>query len=202
MAFIPLPNTIKVVFEYTVGGQLVVNVYFVSKPSPWSTGDMGNALAIFDGWHNTTARTHQSASLVLNRIVATDQSTQNAPGLELAVAARPGTIPGEVMPNNVTLVTTFNTAFRGRSFRGRSYWNGMAEAQVAGSLVLPATVTAINNTYPTLQTSLGAASMTLVVASRFTNNAPRITGLSTPVTGFRTENVVDSQRRRLPGRGR
>jgi hypothetical protein len=41
-----------------------------------------------------------------------------------------------------------------------------------------------------------------VVASRITNGAPRVTGLSQPVTSWLVVDLaVDSQRRRLNGRG-
>jgi hypothetical protein len=79
---------------------------------------------------------------------------------------------------------------------------GLTENDVAGnqlnSIVQAAFVAAYEELLDPAVITVGEWS----VASRFTNNEPRTTGISAPVTAVQaTDNIVDSQRRRLPGRG-
>jgi hypothetical protein len=113
------------------------------------------------------------------------------------------------LPNNVTLTVSFRTANRGRSFRGRNYVVGLGETQVAGNTVAPSVITAFDGIYSQLLASPVAAIATWVVVSRFSGvdpvtkePIPRVTGIATPITSVTVvDNVVDSQRRRLPKRG-
>jgi hypothetical protein len=43
---------------------------------------------------------------------------------------------------------------------------------------------------------------TLCVVSRFHNNSARVSGVATDILSVSADPVIDSQRRRLPGRGR
>lgn len=105
-------------------------------------------------------------------------------------------------PNNVSLTVQFKTALRGRSYRGRNYWPALTDGVVVNNEVTAAHVDAIVAVY-TAFLGVVAAGWTWVVISRFTNNAPRNEGVTVPVqTALVVDNIVDSQRRRLPKRGR
>lgn len=107
-------------------------------------------------------------------------------------------------PNNVTHATTFRTGLSGRSYRGRNYWIGLTEPDVTNNQVSSTLIVSILAAYQNL---IGANAVgtdwTWGVYSRYVNNTPRETGLFQDITSVATfDGIVDSQRRRLPGRGR
>lgn len=122
---------------------------------------------------------------------------EDATGLPLA-----GTGGSVQLPNNVTLCIKWTTENRGRSFRGRTYHVGLTESQVTDNEVVAVAMGQFTTAYGALLTDLATAGWPLVIASRYANNQPRITGVATLVTGFSIDPFIDSQRRRLPGRGR
>jgi tetrahydromethanopterin S-methyltransferase subunit G len=113
-----------------------------------------------------------------------------------------GLINSEAMPNNVAVCATITTAERGRAGRGRIYLAGISRGQTEQSYVKPDVVTAINGKLDDLLSQLEAASFRMGVYSRFYKKAKRDIGKFTPATSFAVmDSVLDSQRRRLPGRG-
>ena len=94
----------------------------------------------------------------------------------------------------------------GRSGRGRVYfpiWNEnmLAGASAVGAAVSGTIITQLIAFQSAVESALTPAK--LVVISTETLKAPRPTGVTFPITGWAaTDQVVDSQRRRLPGRGR
>jgi len=114
-----------------------------------------------------------------------------------------GAISFEQLPNNATLVCTLRTAQRGRSYRGRIYHIGLTEGQVVANTVVPGIITSLSLAYAQLLNTANFGGCELAVLSRYNANAPRLIGVATPVidTLF-ADPTIDSQRRRLPGRGR
>ena len=106
------------------------------------------------------------------------------------------------MPNATTIAVKKNTGRAGRSYRGRVYHVGLTEIQVQDNRITPTATAAINTAYSTLITRYTAINCEWVVASTQNNNVPRVVGVATPIVGVSVDPVIDSQRRRLPGRGR
>lgn len=107
------------------------------------------------------------------------------------------------MPNNVALALAFKTALRGRSFRGRIFLPGLTEGNVVDNTVQPAFITAWYTFFGILASTLIDLIAWQVVVSRVEGGDPRPAGVVTQVNNWIVTNtVVDSMRRRLPGRGR
>jgi hypothetical protein len=101
------------------------------------------------------------------------------------------------LPANASLVVSWKTAQIGRSYRGRNFLFGLTEVDSSGSMV-NAEYLGLVAQYATLVLNFHNADSpryTLAVASR------KLLNLAT-VTNFVVDNIVDSQRRRLPLRGR
>jgi hypothetical protein len=134
-------------------------------------------------------------------VKATSLESDTAPAFE-----RPTLIPGDLAqaaePNNVTLAIKFLTAGRGRSARGRNYIVGLHVDAVTNNEVSSAHAAQYVTAYDELRDTSVISVGTHVVVSRFLDGVERTEGIAQTVTGVTfTDFIVDSQRRRLPGRG-
>lgn len=211
MAFVPVPNTVLVELRMTQDSQEVENTLYFDSGAPNTVVAMtGLAGDIASWWENELAvLTHTGVQL--REVVVTDLGSATGPQVTFAppIAAFGG-VGGDALPMNVSFSVGFNTAQRGRSFRGRNFFIGLAESQVTGNQVNGGVIAAIVDAYELLLgspfTDFGAWS----VASRFSGvdpttgkPIPRVTGIATPIISVSaSDSIVDSQRRRLPGRGR
>ena len=202
MPFISLPNGVKVAMEFTLNGQLVVNVYYVTTTNPIITANLSIIAQVFRDWWINNLRGSFSSGIALVRVVATDASVANGQQSVVTLATpSPGGVASVPASNQVALVITDLTGYIGRSFRGRHYHAGVVAADVTDNNVDQARLTAILTAYSTLTTSLNAFQTTRVVASFQANGVPRAVGVATPVLQVRGNTRVDTQRRRLPGTG-
>lgn len=204
MAFIPCPNCVEVSMNFTRFGQEIVSVFHVDNGGPVAAVDVFNIVNVFYAWWNLDLGPNTVASVVLNYIKGTDLTTSSGPVyIGPPPLTGPGGSPGTDLPNDVTLAVAEKTASRGRSYRGRWYFPGLIEAHLLDSNHVSAVaLTEFITLLSQLSALLSAASKVLVVLSRFHNGSARVTGVMTPVTTFGGDNILDSQRRRLPGRGR
>jgi len=205
MPFQPVPNVMAGVMHFQIGGQHAQNTYHYQKTSPASQADcqaLANALL------NTLWAAHLKAlvtpDVALTDFTVTALDSQTAP---IAVATP---IPGDVngtgagtsVPSGSALVATFVTAQRSRNGRGRIYLAGVPSGQMADPIeVASGYLTSFLAALQFLFTIGTAVSATLVVVSRELNKIQRPTGIGIPVTGITADRLVDSQRRRLGGRG-
>jgi hypothetical protein len=211
MAFIPVPETAEVRMQFTQANQKVENVYHVRRQGAWTQEDLTSLANIFGQWWLSAASPPVTHELVLTQVVATDIS--QAGGMSVLGTTglpAPGDQGAGGYPNNVTLAIKWGTGLAGRSFRGRTYHLGLPLGQVLpDGTVSPAHLELIRAGYDALRTALDNATIGVefVVVSRYSGvdvnhkPIPRAEGITTPISGVSVENVTDSQRRRLPGRG-
>jgi len=199
MAFIPLPLGIKVVPQFTYNGKLVVNVFYLTKVLGSVSVDLALAGQIFYDWWSTNLASSAPNTMTLDLVTATDVRVENGQQ-EVYVGAGPvaGTNSSPALPNQASLVVSMRTLNTGRSFRGRSYYVGLTEGVVAGNFVTGSFPTDLLAGYELLLAAWQADGYTPVVASFQHNNAPRVTGVATPINGMQINTRVDTQRRRLP----
>lgn len=206
MAFIPVPNVAEVTMVYTgPNSNRMVNVWhFWRESGSWNADDLGDLGEAMLTWESANARTGRSNSITCIGVECRDLTVVDS--FVVTVVPNPlivGAISAPVMPSNVTLATSLRTPFAGRSFRGRSYWIGLAETEVTGDFVAQARVTQIRTAIDLLRTAVGPSNgAVLAVVSKFANGAPRAVGVATAVTSvLHIDNRVDTQRRRLVGEG-
>jgi hypothetical protein len=108
----------------------------------------------------------------------------------------PGTGVGEVEPGNVALVVKLLTGAVGRSRRGRQYMFGLGENTVNGNIALSGYLSALAVAFTRHLLGFTAASNTYIPTV-----ASRKLGVLYDVIQFGIEAYIDSQRRRLTGRG-
>lgn len=114
-----------------------------------------------------------------------------------------GTDSAGALPANVAFCMSLRTGFTGRSARGRFYAMGLSTDQLV--TLNHVTSTYVTNLHTMLTDILGAAATagwTLVVLSRQNGGVKLSAAVARPVTSIiAVDTVLDSQRRRLPGRG-
>lgn len=205
MPFVPADNVAQVAARYTVSGQQVENtLYFEHTSEPDEAALL--VIATFVGsWRDTFLKAIQGAHCSFREAYAVSLQTAFSPTATYTPASPiAGTYSGTPLPNNTTLAVSFRTNGRGRSARGRNYAVGLTETALSSTLgqAVQATYAAdIIEAYEYLLTDT-PADWSWVIVSRYVNGSPRANGLVIPVTNvILTDLTVDSQRRRLPGRG-
>lgn len=203
MAFIPVTNTIQVNVNQRLDGQQVQNTLYVRTSAAVTSTDLTEVANIVGDTFINSLYPFLSFNLTMIEVVAFDLSQQN--GNQVSVPYVPAEAGGAVspsLPNNVALCVSLRTASRGRSARGRNFVAGIPENAVDNSRVLQSFAENVQTAYVGLVGSLTAEGYTAVVVSRFANSLPRAAGVTFPITAVLiTDLVVDTQRRRLPGRG-
>jgi len=105
-----------------------------------------------------------------------------------------GTSAGFSNPGNVAYAVSWRTGRPGRRFRGRTYLTNMAEGDTTGDTISSGLLSVI--------TTFAIEFLLPRVLGPFKSAVgSRVGGFSTPLSGFVLEPTLDSQRRRLAGRG-
>lgn len=203
MTFIATPGVVKAEMRYRLDLQQVENVLWFKSQTTVDLTTMAALGAALDTWWHTYCRPRQTTETELREIYLTDQASSVAPVLSVSpTVPTSGAVSEDTLPNNCALTVSFKTAGRGRSARGRNYFLGIPETVVDSSQVQNVYASFILGAYQGLLADIPASGWDWVVVSHQFNKVPRSTGLAQPVTSVAlTDLVIDSQRRRLPGRG-
>lgn len=205
MPFVENPNVAMVEFRQSWDDQKVENTLYFDRGTAPTSGQIAELAATLATWWETHMSPLQSNTVSLNEVVVTSLASETAPQLVYTFSLPAiGAQTAPSLPNNVSWAVKFNTVGRGRSSRGRNFFVGLVESHVDQNEVSATHAAAIVDAYQELFTVLGDMTdpWTWVVYSRYTAGNERATGLAQAVTSVSpTDLIIDSQRRRLPGRG-
>lgn len=210
MPFVPITNCVESEIRMRLDSQKIENTLYWKKSTAWSAGDiltLGNNLLT---WWPVYYAPFISSAVTLSEIYLTDLTSDTAGVLSVpAPAPHPaGDREAASLPNNVALTISFRSGQRGRSFRGRNYISGLSEDAVVLNTVDTGVVSDIESGYNALFDVASDSGCFWVIASRYSGvdtdgkPIPRVAGLTTDIISVLVvDPIVDSQRRRLPGRG-
>jgi hypothetical protein len=199
MAFIPLPDGVKIEIKYRKNGALVVNVMWGIVTATIDLNILENIGSAVHAWWLAHRDDQVVAAMALEEIIVTDWSVANGlQGVVIVSPPAPGTNTGTDLPSNIATVVSLYTGFSGRSYRGRQYWCGVPEASITANSIATAYVALMISDMGELIDALAAEGCVVCVASFQSAGVPRVTGVATPVTNWGADNVVDTQRRRIP----
>lgn len=187
-----------------VAGQKCENTLYFYKAAGWipqGYADMGSAM---QSWWEGTYSTYISNQVTLTEVYITDLTTNIAPTYTgVPTTEIHGQNNDEPVPNNSAYCIGFRTPLRGKSNRGRNYVLGLGNAAVDKSSVLPAVSAQLVAAYNAIITIALNNDCNWVVVSRYHNKQPRVEGTYTAINAAVAADLyMDSQRRRLPGRGK
>lgn len=206
MAFVPADNVAEIAMHVYHLNEDCVNVFHIKRTGlSMTVADLDALNALIKTWWIENVRGLVSASTVLWKLVATRLTVQNDVQRELFVTANDGTgtVSYPPMPGGTTCAISWRTANTGKSYRGRTYHIGLTQAAVDGNNLNSGTQTALNEAYADLPNAIHTDTFnTMVVLSRRSNGSARTAAVATPITSVIVGSSIDSQRRRLLGRGR
>lgn len=203
-AFIPAPNTARTRMVYSLDNQEVMNVFYFQAAASFTFADLTNLNAeVIAAW-TADIRAAQPAELRLEYVEST--ALDNEPDFQVTtnVGLAGGYSVSQALPSNVTISIAFKTGVTGRSNRGRMFWLQLAEAMVTNNTLDPITASSLVTRMTDFFTAVETGTSTFhAIVSYCTGGAWRTTASVLPVeTYVLVDHVVDSQRRRLPKRGR
>lgn len=199
MAFISLPDGIKIEIVQRKGGAPVLNIVWGILRVTASLTVLENISDAVVAWWNTNVKPLATSSLTLEQVIVTDWSVEGGQQfVNDLITPSAGTAVGADLPSNVAAVVTFYTGYTGRSNRGRVYMAGMSDAAVTTNTLGTSYVTSMLTAWAAFRTDLEAVDATHVVASFYHNNEPRLVGTHNEIIEYGMNNVVDTQRRRIP----
>lgn len=203
MAFQSVPDTAKVAVVMKYDSQDVVNVFHFRRPGQWGVPELESLVqAVGTAWVNDVM-IHLSQYLLLFRVEGRGLRSQNDVSFEYVLpTVVSGGRGGEGVAGSLAFAVTHLTGFVGRSNRGRTFFGGLAELDVNGNLIEVPRANGLRDGLGSVRDAANAIGWTMVVVSRFSNRTLRPEGVTIPIIGFRyRDTIIDSQRRRLPGRG-
>lgn len=199
MAFQVLPDGIKVEIKCRKNGALVVNVVWLTCSVTIDLAQLGNIAAAVHAWWNTSVKPFVTSSLALEEVVVTDWTAEDSlQVVEIVSPPLAGTRAGDDMPSNVAAVTTFYTGRTGRSYRGRAYNGGISASDITGNTLGTTYLVGMISAWQAFGAAVEGEACTHVVASFVADGVPRAEGIATPIVDYGMNNVVDTQRRRIP----
>lgn len=199
----PTPDVALVELRYTYQGQRVENTLYFRHQTGINVTDMEGLAGAIAANYIALVKPSVPSTLLLREIYVVDLSDSTAPAVtyttDLPVAGDDG---AAAMPNNVTICVSFRTLGRGRSSRGRNYLLGITENEVNDNIVSEVAWLPWFALYQELLDFGGVGPWVWGVLSTVSGGVPRTTGFFQDIIAYTVvDNVVDSQRRRLPGRG-
>jgi hypothetical protein len=210
MPFVPVNHTMLVEIRMNIVGQKVENTIWVHALDLIDADALALVGETVKAWWISDYAPQVSDLVSLTEIVVTDQTTATSGQVTIDGDHQLGGQIGGTLTTNSTFAVSFRTASRGRAFRGRNYIVGIPLEHMAETNVVEASwASDIVTAYENLLTALGDAGFQWVIASRFSGvdpdtgkPIPRAAGVITDViTVVASDLTIDSQRRRLPGRG-
>lgn len=213
MAFIPAENTARVSMHFSQDGQQVENVFYVQSDAGWNDTSLSSLCGTVKNWWVTNLQSFISNTVSLNEIVARDMTTEGSPQVSY-ITGLPvlGTNTNAPLPNSVTAAIKLLTGLAGRSFRGRQYIVGLTSDSVSSdhNHLTPTALADLIIDYQALINDVDTVYTPGMVVASFFHGVdsshkpiPRSTAVLTKILAAAfADDILDSQRRRLPGRGR
>jgi hypothetical protein len=191
------PLVVKVAMVYRADTRHFVNTFHVADVAGWDLAKMTLLAEQFVDWWRDTFNQASSNQINLEQV----QVRLLNPANPLAVDYTTGLpITGGRSsvhePYNVTVTISWRTGLAGRKYRGRIYVPGLTEDTTnTDDTIASFEVATLAASASDLMLRMATLSADLVIFHKIDNTY-------TAVTTYVIDNVLDSQRRRLPGRGR
>lgn len=206
-AFQPVPETVEIKTQFTQNGQKVENIFYANAGQAITAAIVEELATMVGVWVVNTFLAHVSSNVVYNRTVATDISTEAS--FQTIDSTGAGTTGGggpSTLPNNATIAVHRDTGLSGKKAKSRIYIAGIVPGGLSDpntvSTAYAASLVADLNALDTALADDGTVAYDTGYVQRVINGVRLATGNFIPTIGWSmVDRLVDSQRRRLAGRG-
>lgn len=198
------PNVVKAALVFQRDTRQLVNTLHFAHVGGWDLARMTTLAGDLKTWWNTIYRTAVPAAVALTQVQVRLLDPSNPLAVDFPVAPSiPGTRAGTSEAANVSLSLSERTGLAGRAHRGRIFMPSVSEIDVS-----------VTDQATSVLVGLAANAIANLIFGFTTTSAfpcvfhrpgllPRpLDNLYDLVTSYVVEDLIDSQRRRLPGRGR
>lgn len=208
MAFVPVEKVASIGLEFSLAGKPVSCVLYAENDSTVTVSNMQTlAQAVIDAINVQMSGPNIFANpnCILETIKMTDLTTSSGSTFDWVHGTTddlpyPGNVGTAELTNQDCSVVTWQTALRGRSFRGRTFMPGLTQdALLDGQTIKSIYVTDLSAWWEAIHEGIntaGGGPWSHVVVSRVQNKVVLEAGVATPITTFRMNNYVGSQNRR------
>jgi hypothetical protein len=206
MPFQSAPGVIGVVVHGRLSGQLTNNtLYFHQNGADPTVGDCSAIASLVASWWNSEVLPSLNQNLIMVKVVAKNLVVNGGAKAVASMGGQVGGVTSEQAPNNIAPCITYDTGQSGKSSHGRNYIPGISNSDVADNDVEAAWANTILGAYQTLLPG-GTHDPTPYFWSVLSRQAAGVVlanAIAVPVLNvYFNDTTVDSQRRRLPGRGK
>lgn len=209
--FIPAPNTVSVEFMFILANSsLAENVIHIEKGAPYTLAQIQTLRTNIGSYWDSNLKNMYLDNIQFNRIRIKALDTNIAPMEDYTwspVKIGGRSAGGAALPNSICCALKLSTGLAGRSNRGRIYIpvteSGALQASFQNELD-PTYASAIITIFTAFMAQITTwdATAHMVVTSFMTGGAWRATAVNHQVIACTfVDRHIDSQRRRLTGRG-
>jgi hypothetical protein len=204
MGFVPIPDGCEVVIKgHLGGGQACYNTLYYTQDSEWGESDLQDIADAVDAAWSTFVDTYLGTGYAYDRTDVRDMRTSIGYQATQDAGATGGGVTGGTAPNNVAIAVARRSGLTGRSSRGRVFVGGIPNSALVSNNEVSSTfgnaAVAIFEAIDGVVSGLGWAP---VIVSKVQAGVPLSTAVVYGIVEWVLVNsVVDSMRRRLPGRG-
>lgn len=205
MPFTPITNACQAEIRMQWDNQRVALTLGFVKQTAITVPELTTLANLLSNWWTSQARNQISSAVTLREVYVRDLTTIGSPSYTSILGAGTAGLAtgGSAFPSNVSLAISFRTAGRGRANRGRNFWVGLRSSMFASANnVTSGVANAIIGYYARFLPAGGhdPTPFRWCVLSRQLDGVPQ--GRAVPITQVLVvDTVVDSMRKRLPGRG-
>lgn len=197
-----VPGLMRLEMHFLWDLQHCMNVYWLKSNLNTTSEVLEHELAgTFVNWWSTEIAPLVTNTLSLYEVVVKELRPDGIAVLHTDGLPISGAKTQQSVPNNVSLAIHWGTGLLGRSRHGRTFHAGLTMDKVNANTCVNAAE--LQSAYDALRTTLDNITLNVEfsVVSFVQAKGWRRDPLITPISGVAVEPTLDSQRRRLPGRG-
>jgi hypothetical protein len=197
-----VPGLMRLEMHYLFQNEHCMNTFWLKSNLNETSATLEQEIAgTFVNWWVSEIKPLVTGQLQLYEVVVKELRPDGIAILYTEDLPASGSKTEEALPNNVALAVHWGTGLVGRSRHGRTFHMGMTIDQVTNNHCDIASD--IQTAYDGLRTTLDNITLNVEfsVVSFVSGGFWRQQPLVTPISGVAVESTLDSQRRRLPGRG-
>lgn len=202
MAFQAVPDCAEVTIVGELAGQACINTLYFTQSGDWGVDELDELLFAVDNLWGSFVDTYLCDNYDYLRVEGRGLRSVADVQSSLDTSATSGGVSG-ALPGNVTIACARRSGLTGRSQRGRVFVGGIPSgARDTDNTISTTLAAAIEAVFTAIDAAAAVVDWTGVIVSRVQGGVPLAPAVAYTIAEWViVDRVLDSMRRRLPGRG-